>query len=209
MASKELKRKSQSDLHQHFGGKLKSNAKVSTEQDEEEYINMDITNLKAEKLANNLHKTTLKRVKLTYLTDDGESWYILIPKFLPSPHPSTISKSICKEELKTVACDDDQTSTLNNSPGIKTTFNEQWSLHPKERHALKIFGKLVKECRYSQSWGYSYKYSGSTNQARRLEESPFIQHLIQIANHAIDDGNPYNGCLQVYCMIFVYTLLYI
>lgn len=167
MASKDIKRKSQSDLHHFFGGKSK---KCAEEQDEEKIIDMDINNEFANTLANNLFLSTSKRVKLTYLTKDGHSWYILVPGFLPTPDIAT--------------------------------FNEQWDLHPTTFHELKIFGKVVKECRYSQSWGYSYAYSGSTNKARSLDESPFTKDLIAIANNSVG-GNPYNFCLQVNHSIFV------
>mmetsp|Transcript_54397 Transcript_54397/g.69923 ORF Transcript_54397/g.69923 Transcript_54397/m.69923 type:complete len:264 (+) Transcript_54397:18-809(+) len=77
----------------------------------------------------------------------------------------------------------------------KEVFNEQWALHPQVYHKLKVFGKIVSERRYSQSWGYSYKYSGSVNHARSIDDSPFVQVLINTANDLVG-GRPYNGCLQ-------------
>jgi hypothetical protein len=165
MASLEQKRKSQSDLYQHFGGKPKKNVAQEQENEDTSFIDdTTISNTQAETLANSLFLTTTKKVKLTYLTKDGNSWYIYISKFLP--------------------------------PADSEAFNQQWSLHPDMFHELKLFGKVVKECRYSQSWGFSYKYSGSTNKARSLDDSPFIGELIRIANNVVE-GAPYNGCLQV------------
>jgi alkylated DNA repair dioxygenase AlkB len=87
-------------------------------------------------------------------------------------------------------------------------FKKQWDLHPTRRHELQIFGRTVLEKRWSQSWGVSYAYSGTTNQARPLEESPMITSLLETVNklammddddadkNNIEAGGPYNGCLQ-------------
>merc|ERR1712178_439214 len=63
-------------------------------------------------------------------------------------------------------------------------------------HQLNLYGKLCYETRFSQSWGVSYKYSGSTNKARPLSESPFVQKLIHECNLLAAERGPYNGCLQ-------------
>jgi hypothetical protein len=100
-----------------------------------------------------------------YLTDDGESWYLLKRKWLPS-----------------------------------VDFDTEWNLHPTKRHVLKVYGKTVQENRWSQSWGVSYAYSGSTSIARPLEESKLVTTLIAKANEMTQDltstESPYNGCLQ-------------
>lgn len=99
------------------------------------------------------------------LTPDGESWYLLKRKWLPSED-----------------------------------FDAEWKLHPTKRHELKMFGKPVLEKRWSQSWGVSYAYSGSTNVARPLEDSKMVGRLIEKANEMTQDlpseESPYNGCLQ-------------
>jgi alkylated DNA repair dioxygenase AlkB len=85
-------------------------------------------------------------------------------------------------------------------PSTPAAFREEWRLHPEKRHPLKLFGRIVHEKRWSQSWGVSYTYSGATNVARPLHESNMVQLLIQKANDLTTTlrGNtePYNGCLQ-------------
>jgi alkylated DNA repair dioxygenase AlkB len=86
-------------------------------------------------------------------------------------------------------------------PSTPAAFQEEWSLHPEKRHPLKLFGRIVYEKRWSQSWGVSYSYSGATNVARPLHESNMVQLLLQKANELTtslrgDDEEPYNGCLQ-------------
>ena len=98
----------------------------------------------------------------------------------------------------------------------KEEFDRQWNLHPEDRHELNLFGRTFTENRWSQSWGHSYSYSGSTNIARPIEESEMIQRLIGRANEATrglfvssedesstisnnetkTEAKPYNGCLQ-------------
>lgn len=81
-------------------------------------------------------------------------------------------------------------------------FDTQWNLHPTTFHKLKLFGRTVSEQRWSQSWGYSYAYSGSVNQAKPIEEdgSGMVCDLIDRANSLIagifPGTSPYNGCLQ-------------
>lgn len=88
-------------------------------------------------------------------------------------------------------------------PSSPKQFQEEWNLHPTNRHALKLFGRTVHEKRWSQSWGVSYSYSGATNVARPLHESDMIQLLLKRANELTGtlqtengDKEPYNGCLQ-------------
>eukprot|EP00581_Thalassiosira_minuscula_P006758 CAMPEP_0183704778 /NCGR_PEP_ID=MMETSP0737-20130205/2052_1 /TAXON_ID=385413 /ORGANISM="Thalassiosira miniscula, Strain CCMP1093" /LENGTH=263 /DNA_ID=CAMNT_0025931779 /DNA_START=97 /DNA_END=885 /DNA_ORIENTATION=- len=108
----------------------------------------------------------------------------------------------------------------------KEEFDKQWSLHPEDRHQLKLFGRMFTENRWSQSWGHSYSYSGSTNRARPIEESAMIQLLIDRANEVtrglfasseneknpnrsseseakseLAQTKPYNGCLQNWYLI--------
>jgi alkylated DNA repair dioxygenase AlkB len=117
--------------------------------------------------ANNTANTLAQRLgaDVCYLTPEGESWYLLKRKWLPSEN-----------------------------------FEAEWNLHPTVRHELKIFGKTVHENRWSQSWGFSYAYSGSTNFAKPLEESEMVTSLIEKANEmaqgVLMHGSPYNGCLQ-------------
>ena len=80
-------------------------------------------------------------------------------------------------------------------------FEEEWNLHPSKRHKLKLFGKVVEEKRWSQSWGMSYTYSGATNEARPIEESKMVSLLLKKANELLadavdDEQQPYNACLQ-------------
>lgn len=80
-------------------------------------------------------------------------------------------------------------------------FVAEWSRHPTTRHALKLYGKVVHENRWSQSWGVSSVYSGSTNRARPIEEESMVEQLIARTNQltrglfSLDEA-PYNGCLQ-------------
>ena len=81
----------------------------------------------------------------------------------------------------------------------KDSFEQQWQLHPPEYHQLKMFGKLVNESRWSQSWGASYRYSGAVNTERALGENPMVVDLIAAANSHVasfQPDMPYNGCLQ-------------
>lgn len=91
-------------------------------------------------------------------------------------------------------------------------FEQEWNLHPANRHSLKLFGRTVLEKRWSQSWGVAYAYSGATNQARALEEGTMVSQLLERVNeiakkvnadqHSNNDNSikdskePYNGCLQ-------------
>jgi len=87
-------------------------------------------------------------------------------------------------------------------PSSAAKFEEEWNLHPQNRHPLKLFGRIVYEKRWSQSWGVSYSYSGATNVARPLEDSDMVQMLLRKANELTttiqteNDTSPYNGCLQ-------------
>ena len=84
-------------------------------------------------------------------------------------------------------------------PSTPSAFQEEWDLHPEDRHPIKMFGRVVYEKRWSQSWGVSYSYSGGTNVARSVEESSMIPMLLQKANEltdSIQQENAYNGCLQ-------------
>lgn len=87
-------------------------------------------------------------------------------------------------------------------PPSAAAFEEEWNVHPKDRHPLKLFGKTVYEKRWSQQWGVSYSYSGSTNEAQPNEESKMVQLLLRKANELTrplqteNDSSPYNGCLQ-------------
>lgn len=112
----------------------------------------------------------------------------------------------------------------------KEEFDQQWDLHPEDRHQLRLFGRMFTENRWSQSWGHSYSYSGSTNIARPIEESEMIQSLIDRANEVtrglfvscskdeemsatanydnetdakseLSESKPYNGCLQNWYLI--------
>merc|ERR1719277_715581 len=77
-------------------------------------------------------------------------------------------------------------------PSTIEAFREQWSLHPDSYHELNLYGKQVYETRFSQSWGVSYKYSGSTNKARPLSESSLVQELIDECNVLTPTRGPYN-----------------
>lgn len=109
-----------------------------------------------------------------YLTEDGASWYLLKRKWLAS-------KGDDKDDNR--------------------MFDNEWNLHPTKRHNLKLFGKTVQEKRWSQTWGVSYSYSGSTNVALPIPESSMVERLIRTANELTADvidsvDKPYNGCLQ-------------
>jgi len=93
----------------------------------------------------------------------------------------------------------------------ETEFQQQWDLHPEQRHKLKLFGRTVAEKRWSQSWGVAYRYSGATNPARPImENGGLVQDLINAANDLVaiqqqqqdrrdDDSScarPYNAVLQ-------------
>lgn len=57
------------------------------------------------------------------------------------------------------------------TPNAKT-FQRQWELHPEDFHTIKLAGKEVQQSRFSQSWGYSYSYSGSVAPARDFLKHP-------------------------------------
>ena len=86
----------------------------------------------------------------------------------------------------------------------EVTFNEEWELHPPERHLLKIFGRIVSEKRWSQSWGVSYAYSGSTNAGRPISPDSRVAQLLQTVNDWVQQAaagdfgmqRPYNACLE-------------
>merc|ERR1719502_499280 len=60
-------------------------------------------------------------------------------------------------------------------PPSQIEFSEHWSSHPTSFHELKVFGKVCKENRWSQSWGLSYHYSGSKNCAKPIPEGSFLE----------------------------------
>ena len=81
----------------------------------------------------------------------------------------------------------------------KAAFEEQWDSHPSEYHQIRMFGKLVNESRWSQSWGVAYRYSSTVNTERPLHENAVVMDLIGAANNLVGCvhlGAPYNGCLQ-------------
>ena len=85
-------------------------------------------------------------------------------------------------------------------PSTKELRLREWKMHPSHRHTIRVFGKEVEEKRWSQSWGISLKYSGSTSHARPLSESPLVSELIQKTNECtknlLAQNNAYNACLQ-------------
>lgn len=89
------------------------------------------------------------------------------------------------------------------------TFDQEWNLHPPDRHMLKLFGRTVAEKRWSASWGVSYAYSGATNPARPIPPKSRVAQLLDTVNDwvvaaAASDAStqssskerPYNACLQ-------------
>lgn len=81
-------------------------------------------------------------------------------------------------------------------PSSPEEFARQWSLHPADYHQLMMYGRVCHETRYSQSWGVSYRYSGSINDARPLNENDFVRSCIDKCNELLPGRGPYNGCLQ-------------
>jgi len=87
-----------------------------------------------------------------------------------------------------------------------SSFRQHWDTHPSEFHALKLFGKTYHQNRWSQSWGYDYRYSGAVSRAREIKDddegSKMVRVLIDKANDLVSDlipegsEKPYNGCLQ-------------
>ncbi|CAB9511493.1 alkB, alkylation repair homolog 2 (E. coli) [Seminavis robusta] len=91
----------------------------------------------------------------------------------------------------------------------RDAFLAEWNLHPQSRHEIQVYGKSCLEKRWSQSWGFSYKYSGNVNAARPIEESTVIRSLLDTINGLLlideednaknntpQEERPYNGCLQ-------------
>ena len=77
-------------------------------------------------------------------------------------------------------------------------FELLWNLHPKEYHIIKIYNKIIKTPRWQQSYGLSYKFSGTINEAQEIPE--IIQEYIDYANmleqkKADFDGNLFNMAL--------------
>mmetsp|Transcript_31243 Transcript_31243/g.72862 ORF Transcript_31243/g.72862 Transcript_31243/m.72862 type:complete len:316 (+) Transcript_31243:62-1009(+) len=81
-------------------------------------------------------------------------------------------------------------------PSDREAFSAQWQMHPQEYHAIRLFGRICYETRYSQSWGNGYRYSGTENKARPIEENPFVADLIKECNQVAGWLGPYNTCLQ-------------
>lgn len=125
---------------------------------------------RASLVRNDIAETLGERLEVSpvYLTEDGESWYLLAERWMRS-NPKD--------------------------------FREEWEAHPTLRHPLKLFGKTVYEKRWSQSWGYSYAYSGSVSVGKPIAESSMVGLLVDKANELTsgvisDDPTPYNMCLQ-------------
>src|SRR5687768_10075292 len=49
-------------------------------------------------------------------------------------------------------------------------FEHIWSLHPQEKHWIKIHGRLVQTPRYQQAYGKDYHYTGRVNSALPIPE---------------------------------------
>lgn len=93
-------------------------------------------------------------------------------------------------------------------PQSSKAFDTEWNLHPETYHKINLYGKTFLEKRWSQAWGFSYRYSGSLAKPRPIQESTIIQDLIQRCNALTVDTNltsengsslfstAYNGCLQ-------------
>jgi len=71
-------------------------------------------------------------------------------------------------------------------------FEKLWKLHPEERHTIMIYGKARQTPRWQQSYGKSYKYSGTTNVALPITE-PYFQKLLNWVCE--DSGLPYQQIL--------------
>lgn len=82
-------------------------------------------------------------------------------------------------------------------PESAAAFLDEWRAHPESFHELKMFGRICKENRWSQSWGVSYQYSGATNAARPIPEDCFLARLLADCNALLEDAPAaFNACLQ-------------
>ena len=63
-------------------------------------------------------------------------------------------------------------------PPSREAFDQEWALHPDTYHSLKLYGRVVYETRWSQSWGKPYRYSGSIAAARDIAESTVLAGLL-------------------------------
>ena len=67
-------------------------------------------------------------------------------------------------------------------PPSREAFDQEWALHPDTYHSLKLYGRVVYETRWSQSWGKPYRYSGSIAAARDIAESTVLAGLLADVN---------------------------
>lgn len=78
-------------------------------------------------------------------------------------------------------------------PSTKEKFDEMWEFsRPKERRALKVYGRHCREKRYSLSWGARYQYSGQIADGVRIPPDSFVAQLMEQCRAFA----PLNGCLQ-------------
>lgn len=81
-------------------------------------------------------------------------------------------------------------------------FEALWSLHPPERHEIRVHHRWVKTPRWQQAYGRSYVYSGTRSDALPIPET--LDPLLGWCRQAIDprlDGvllNWYDGSLGHY-----------
>ena len=70
-----------------------------------------------------------------------------------------------------------------------------WSLHPKDRHTIRIYGKEMQTPRWQQAYIRDYSYSGTNNAALPLPDE--FSSLLSMANKKFppEDGGQFNQVL--------------
>lgn len=84
-----------------------------------------------------------------------------------------------KSEPKVIKYDLDETSWVSQSrlpDGMKYDFDTLWNIKPEELGQVMMYGKLVSTPRWIQSYGKSYRFSGTDHAAKELpaEFKPFL-----------------------------------
>ncbi len=85
-------------------------------------------------------------------------------------------------------------SSLDNDLKLEgKQFELLWDSHPIKKGIVKIFGKEIETPRWQQSYGISYSFSGTTNNA--LPITPLIQKFINWANSHDQSEGEFNMAL--------------
>ena len=76
---------------------------------------------------------------------------------------------------------------------IEINFEELWNIHPKNKAKVIIYGKEMKTPRWQQSYGRSYKFSGTVNESLKIPK--IIEQYIDWANKNDKSEGKFNMAL--------------